>query len=55
MAENIDVFDFALDDEDMLEIRELDKSESMFFDHMDPETVESFDEIVGNGKNKFDN
>ena len=55
MAENIDVFDFALDDEDMLEIMELDKSESMFFDHMDPETVESFDEIGGNGKNKFDN
>ena len=54
MAKNIDVFDFALDEEDMLEIMELDKSESMFLDHMDPETVESFDEIVDSGKNKID-
>ncbi len=54
MAENIDVFDFALDEEDMLEIMELDKSKSMFLDHRDPETVESFDEIVDSGKNKID-
>ncbi len=46
MAENIDVFDFALDENDMLEIMALDKSESMFFDHTDPETVEWFDEMV---------
>jgi len=46
MAENIDVFDFALDEEDMLEIMSLDKSESMFFDHTDPEMVEWFDEVV---------
>lgn len=46
MAENIDVFDFALDEEDMLEIMSLDKSESVFFDHTDPETVEWFDELV---------
>mgnify|MGYP003296450917 CR=1 FL=1 len=46
MAENIDVFDFALDEDDMLEIMSLDKSESMFFDHTDPETVEWFDEMV---------
>lgn len=47
MAENIDVFDFALDEEDMLEIMDLDKSESMFFDHRDPEIVERFDELIG--------
>lgn len=46
MAENIDVFDFALDEQDMLEIMSLDKSESMFFDHTDPEMVEWFDEMV---------
>ena len=46
MAENIDVFDFALDEEDMLEIMKLDKSSSLFFDHADPEIVEWFDEMV---------
>ncbi len=46
MAENIDVFDFALDEEDMLEIMELDTSSSLFFDHADPEIVEWFDEMV---------
>lgn len=46
MAENIDVFDFALDEEDMLEIMSLDKRKSMFFNHYDPEIVECFDEIV---------
>jgi len=46
MAENIDVFDFALDEQDMLEIMSLDKSEGMFFDHTDPEMVEWFDEMV---------
>jgi len=30
----------------MLEIMSLDKSESMFFDHTDPEMVEWFDEVV---------
>ncbi len=51
MVENIDVFDFALDEEDMLEIMNLDKSESMFFDHTDPEIVEWFDEMVEVRKN----
>ena len=46
MAENIDVFDFALDEEDMLEIMKLDTSSSLFFDHTDPEIVEWFDEMV---------
>ena len=46
MSENIDVFDFALDEEDMLEIMKLDTSSSLFFDHKDPEIVEWFDEMV---------
>lgn len=51
MAENIDVFDFALDEEDMLEIMNLDSASSLFFDHADPEIVEWFDEMVEVGKN----
>ena len=46
MAENIDVFDFALDEDDMLEIMKLDTSSSLFFDHTNPEMVEWFDEMV---------
>lgn len=52
MAENFDVFDFTLTDEDMEEIRKLDKSSSLFFDHEDPEMVEWFDEMVEVRKNQ---
>lgn len=40
MAENIDVFDFTLNDEDMKAIAALDEGESLFFSHYDPATVE---------------
>ncbi|AOO73853.1 aldo/keto reductase [Ligilactobacillus salivarius] len=40
MEENFDVFDFELSDEDMQTIAKLDKNESQFFDHRDPETIE---------------
>jgi diketogulonate reductase-like aldo/keto reductase len=40
MAENIDVFDFALTAEDMQAIAGLDEGESAFFSHYDPQTVE---------------
>jgi 2,5-diketo-D-gluconate reductase A len=40
MAENIDVFDFELSDDDMKKIAELDKNQSQFFDHRDPITIE---------------
>lgn len=40
MAENIDVFDFELADNDMKKIAQLDKNESQFFDHRDPVTIE---------------
>lgn len=40
MAENIDVFDFELTDDDMKKMASLDKKESQFFDHRDPVTIE---------------
>ncbi len=42
MAENIDVFDFSLSEEDMAEIIKLDTKESLFFNHQDASTVEMF-------------
>ncbi|MEE1736928.1 aldo/keto reductase [Streptomyces sp. BE147] len=39
MAENIDVFDFRLTDEQMARIAGLDTGSSLFFDHRDPEIV----------------
>ena len=40
MIQNMDVFDFVLDDQDMADIRALDEKESLFFSHYDPATVE---------------
>lgn len=40
MIQNIDVFDFALDEKDMAAIQALDENESLFFSHYDPATVE---------------
>lgn len=40
MKENIDVFDFALSDEDMRAIVSLDKERSVFFSHRDPNRIE---------------
>jgi 2,5-diketo-D-gluconate reductase A len=39
MAENIAVFDFQLDDEDMARIASLDTNTSSFFSHRDPARV----------------
>jgi 2,5-diketo-D-gluconate reductase A len=41
MAENIDVFDFELTQEDMIRIAGLDGGESLFFSHRDPAAVKS--------------
>ena len=46
MAENFNVFDFTLSDEDMKEIAALDKEQSSFFSHTDPNMVEWFVKIV---------
>lgn len=40
MRQNLDVFDFALSEEDLAAIRDLDEGESLFFFHYDPATVE---------------
>ena len=39
MAENLDVFDFELTDEEMAAIATLDIGTSQFFDHRDPAMV----------------
>ena len=39
MEQNIDVFDFTLDNADMQAIRQLDLGHSLFFSHYDPQTV----------------
>jgi diketogulonate reductase-like aldo/keto reductase len=40
MIQNIDVFDFSLDEEEMKVMASLDLQESAFFSHYDPEMVE---------------
>lgn len=40
MEQNFNVFDFSLSAEDMSAIQKLDESESLFFSHYDPATVE---------------
>ena len=40
MEQNFDIFDFELSEEEMKRIADLDESESAFFSHYDPETVE---------------
>lgn len=42
MAENIDVFDFTLSDEEMQRIAALDLGHSLFFSHYKPSMVEQF-------------
>lgn len=39
MIENLDVFSFELSQEEMASIATLDKNESLFFSHRDPEIV----------------
>lgn len=46
MKENFDVFDFALTNEDMSAISSLDKAESLFFSHNDPNMLEWFVKMV---------
>lgn len=46
MEENFNVFDFSLSEEDMKTITSLDKNESSFFSHQDPNMVEWFVKMV---------
>lgn len=46
MKENFDVFDFKLSDEDMAVMAGLDKKQSSFFSHTDPNMVEWFVKMV---------
>lgn len=46
MQENLDVFDFALTDEEMAVLAGLDKKQSAFFSHQDPNMVEWFVKMV---------
>lgn len=43
---NLNVFDFKLSEEDMEEIKKLDTSDSLFFNHQDPKMVDWFDQIT---------
>lgn len=54
MEENFSVFDFALCDEDMNAIAALDKKESSFFSHTDPNMVEWFVKMVEERKKQHD-
>lgn len=54
MEENFNVFDFKLSEEDMEEIKSLDSSDSLFFNHQDPNMVEWFDKMVGERRSKLD-
>ena len=46
MEQNFNVFDFTLSDEDMAIMASLDKKESSFFSHTDPNMVEWFVKMV---------
>lgn len=46
MRQNLDVFDFTLSPEDMAAIAALDKKQSAFFSHQDPNMVEWFVKMV---------
>lgn len=52
MQENLNIFDFALDQADMNLISELDKKQSSFFSHSDPAMVEWFVQMVEERKGK---
>ena len=54
MEENINVFDFELSNEDMEMIAKLDKAESAFFSHQDPNMVEWFVKMVEERKHQHD-
>lgn len=54
MEQNFDVFGFTLSDEDMAVMASLDKKESSFFSHTDPNMVEWFAKMVEERKTNND-
>lgn len=54
MQENLAVFDFTLGEEEMAAIAALDKKESAFFSHQDPNMVEWFVQMVDRRKTRQD-
>lgn len=54
MRENFDIFDFELNDAEMLEMTSLDKGVSSFFSHADPNMVEWFVKMVEQRKHNDD-
>ncbi len=54
MEQNFNVFDFALDNEDMAAIAALDTQTSSFFSHYDPAMVEWFAKMVEERKHQHD-
>ena len=54
MEENFNVFDFTLSEEDMMAIAAIDKKQSSFFSHTDPNMVEWFVKIVEERKQQHD-
>ena len=54
MIENLNVFDFTLDENDMNQISQLDTATSAFFSHQDPAMVEWFVKKVEERKSQHD-
>ncbi len=54
MEENFNVFDFALDEDDMKKIAALNKNQTSFFSHTDPAIVEWFVKMVDERKKNHD-
>lgn len=54
MKENFNVFDFSLTNEDMAVMAELDRNQSAFFSHTDPNMVEWFVKMVEERKRNHD-
>ena len=54
MIENFNVFDFALDANDMNQISQMDTATSAFFSHQDPAMVEWFVKMVEERKSQHD-
>ena len=54
MEENFHVFDFSLSKDDMAVIATIDKKQSSFFSHTDPNMVEWFVKMVDERKQQHD-